>query len=83
MSRDPDPEFERTMVERLLRVTRTVIDTVAADFAAGLVTDVEGALGRALAVHGVMDMSDEWLHGVATRIRAGETVPLPTFDELS
>jgi hypothetical protein len=71
------------MVERLLRVTRTVIETVAADFAAGLVTDVEGALERALVAHGVMDMSDEWIHGVATRIRANETVHLPTFDELS
>lgn len=30
-----------------------------------------------------MDMSDEWIQGVATRIRAGESVDLPTFDELS
>ena len=41
------------------------------------------ALGRALSAHGVMDMSDQWIQGVATRIRAGESVDLPTFDELS
>ena len=71
------------MVERLLGVTQTAILAVAADFAAGLVTDVEGDLGRELAGHGVMDMSEEWIHAVATRIRAGETVHLPTIDELS
>ena len=70
------------MVDRLLRVTQTVIDTVAAEFAAGLVTDAEGALGRELVGHGVMDMSDEWIHAVAHRIRCGETVRLPTIDEL-
>lgn len=71
------------MVERLLRVTQTVIDTVGAEFAAGLVTDVEGALERGLGGHGVMDMSDEWIHAVANRIRAGETEHLPTVDDLS
>jgi len=71
------------MVERLLGVTRAVIDTVANRHAAGLVSDVEGTLGRELADHGIMDMSDAWIHAVATRIRAGEMVHLPTMDELS
>lgn len=83
MSPDPDAEFERDMVERLLRATRTVIETVAAEFSAGQVPDVEGALGRGLRDHGVMDMSEEWIHAVADRIRAGQAVHLPTFDELS
>lgn len=71
------------MVERLLKVTQAVIDTVAVGHAAGLVSDVEGTLGRELAAHGVMDMSDEWIRTVATKIRAGEAVHLPTIDELT
>jgi hypothetical protein len=83
VSPDPDPEFERAMVERLLKVTQAVIDTVAVGHAAGLVSDIEGNLGRELAAPGVMDMSDEWIRTVAAKIRAGEAVHLPTIDELT
>lgn len=70
------------MVERLLCATQGVIDAVSADFAAGLVHDLEGRLGRDLAEHGVLAMSEEWMGDTVARIRAGETVRLPTFDEL-
>lgn len=82
MDDDRDLEFERDMVERLLCATQGVIDAVSADFAAGLVHDLEGRLGRDLAEHGVLAMSEEWMGDTVARIRAGETVRLPTVDEL-
>jgi hypothetical protein len=82
VSRSRDLEFERDMVDRLLRVTQSVVDTVAVCFGAGLVDDVPGTLDRELAERGVLAMSTTWIHDIATRIRAGEDVRLPSVDEL-
>ena len=70
------------MVERLLRATQSAVDSVAVEFAAGVITDVEAALAHELVDRGVLEMSDEWIRGMATRIRAGEAVHVPTVDEL-
>lgn len=82
MSTDRDAEFEDDMVARLLRATQGAVDTVAAEHAAGIISDVEVCLARELAHRGVLEMSDEWIHDVAARIRAGELVHVPTIDEL-
>jgi hypothetical protein len=79
---DLDVEFEREMVERLLRATQSAVDAVSAGLAAGAISDVEASLAHELADRGVLEMSDEWIHGIATRIRAGEAVRVPTVDEL-
>lgn len=70
------------MVDRMLRATQTAVDTVAACFGAGLIDDVPGSLGQELAGRGVLGMSEEWIHDTAARIQAGETVRLPSVDDL-
>ncbi|PVG81135.1 hypothetical protein DDE18_20220 [Nocardioides gansuensis] len=82
MSDARDLEFERDMVDRMLRATQTAVDTVAACFGAGLIDDLAGTLGRELAGRGVWAMSEEWIRNTATRIEAGEAVRLPSVDDL-